>query len=93
MQRVIGVTELQRRFRAVLDEVANNKVQYVLTRSSRPEAVIISYEEFLRWQAMQEQEILSNFDQLTERMAHQNAAIDEADLIAEIESSRDELTK
>lgn len=93
MQRIIGVTELQRRFRAVFDEVANDKVQYVLTRGSRPEAVLISYDEFLRWQAMQEQEILSDFDQLTERLARQNATIDEADLAIEIETARNELTE
>jgi prevent-host-death family protein len=93
MQRIIGVTELQRRFRAVFDEVANDKVQYVLTRGSRPEAVLISYDEFLRWQAMQEQEILSDFDQLTERLARQNATIDEADLAIEIETACNELTE
>ena len=47
MQRIIGVTELQRRFRSVFDEVAKNHVPYVLTRGSRPEAVLIPYQEFL----------------------------------------------
>ena len=47
MQRIIGVTELQRRFRAVFDEVAKKRVPYVLTRGSRPEAALIPYEEFV----------------------------------------------
>ena len=38
MDRIIGVTELQRRLRSVLDEVTTKHVSYVLTRGSRPEA-------------------------------------------------------
>lgn len=55
MQKVIGVTELQRNFRFVFDEVTKGNTPYVLTRSSRPEAVLIPYEDFLRFQAQQEQ--------------------------------------
>jgi len=43
MYRIIGVTELQRRFRSVFDRVARENVPYVLTRGSRPEAALISY--------------------------------------------------
>ncbi len=92
MQKIIGVTELQRRFRAVFDEVAKEHVPYVLTRGSRPEAVLISYEEFVRWQAMQEQNILADSDRLTERLARQNAAVDEAVLAADIDAARNGLT-
>ncbi len=91
MQKIIGVTELQRRFRAVFDEVTKKNVPYVLTRGSRPEAVLISYDEFVRWQAMQEQDILADFDRLTERLARQNAAVDETDLTADIDAARNEL--
>ena len=41
MQKIIGVTELQRNFRAVFDEVARGHIPYILTRGSRPEAAII----------------------------------------------------
>jgi prevent-host-death family protein len=44
MQRTISITELQRGFRSVLDEVAKKHVPYVLTRGSRPEAALIPYE-------------------------------------------------
>jgi len=50
MHKVIGVTDLQRRFRAIFDEVAHKHTQYVLTRGSHPEAVLIPYEDFLRFQ-------------------------------------------
>jgi hypothetical protein len=42
MQKIIGVTELQRHFKAVFDEVAEENVPYVLPRVSRPEAAMIS---------------------------------------------------
>ena len=91
MYRIIGVTELQRRFRSVFDRVAKENVPYVLTRGSRPEAALISYEEFLRFQALQEQDVLARFDQLVARMAAQNAAIGEEDVAADVAAARAEL--
>ena len=91
MQRIIGVTELQRRFRAVFDEVANGNAPYVLTRGSRPEVAMISYEEYQRYQAFREQEILARFDALTERMATQNAAVTDDEVAEDIAAARAEL--
>lgn len=91
MQRIIGVTELQRRFRAVFDEVAKGDTPYVLTRGSRPEVAMISYEEFQRYQAFQEQEILARFDALTERMATQNAAVTDDEVAENTAAARAEL--
>lgn len=65
MQKVIGVTEMQRNFRSVFDEVVQGNTPYILTRSSRPEAVIIPYADFLRFQAQQEQIVLT---QLTSQL-------------------------
>jgi prevent-host-death family protein len=50
MQKITGVTDLQRCFRAVFDEVSRQGAPYVLARGSRPEAVLISYEDFVRFQ-------------------------------------------
>ena len=91
MQKIIGVTELQRHFRTVFDEVVKGNIPYVLTRGSRPEAVLIPYKEFLRFQELQEQEVLSNFDRLTARMAKQQAAIDEAEVAADVDAVREEV--
>ena len=91
MYRIIGVTELQRRFRAVFDQVAKRNIPYVLTRGSRPEAALISYEEFLRFQALQEQEVLARFDRLVTRMAEQSAAVSEEEVAADVAAARAEL--
>jgi len=72
MHRIISVTELQRRFRSIFDQVAKENIPYVLTRGSRPEAALISYEDFLRLQALQEEGVLARFDRLVARMVEQN---------------------
>jgi prevent-host-death family protein len=91
MHRIIGVTELQRRFRAIFDQVAKGNVPYVLTRGSRPEAALISYEEYRRFQALQEQQVLARFDRLVARMAEQNEAISEEEVAADVAAARAEL--
>ncbi len=88
MHKVIGVTDLQRSFRAVFDEVARKDTPYVLTRGSRPEAAMIPYEAFLQFQAFQEKAILERFDRFAARMAKQNAAYSEAEIMADIEDIR-----
>ena len=52
MQKIIGVTDLQRRLKAVLDEVADEHVPYVLIRGSQPRAALVPYEQFLRFQEL-----------------------------------------
>lgn len=47
VQKTIGFSELQRQLRVVFDEVAGEGVEYVLTRSDRPEVVMIRYDEFI----------------------------------------------
>jgi prevent-host-death family protein len=88
MLKIIGVTELQRRFRSVFDEVVAQKTPVVLTRGSRPEAVLISYEEFVRLQALQSQDALAQFDHVWARLARLNANVDEVELAADIEAAR-----
>ncbi len=91
MQKIIGVTELQRRFRSVFDEVVLKKTSYVLTRGSRPEAVLISYEDFLRYQDLDEKQVLARFDRLVTRMASQNAEYSEEEVALDIAAARAEL--
>ena len=93
MQKIIGTTDLQRNFRAVLDEVVNEHVPYVLTRGSRPEAVLVPYAEYLRFQQLEERDVLRRADALLARLAEDNAAysVDEvaADVAAAVKEVRD----
>ena len=87
MQKIIGVTQIQRNFRAVFDEVAQQHIPYVLTRGSRPEAALIPYETFLRLIEWQEQEAASRFDRLAARVAANNEAYTEAEVLADVEEA------
>lgn len=84
MQKIIGTTDLQRNFRAVLDEVVQSHVPYVLTRGSRPEAVLVPYADYLRYQQLQERDVLHRVDALLARLAEQNAAFDESEVAADV---------
>lgn len=84
MEKIIGTTDLQRNFRAVFDEVAKEHIPYVLTRGSRPEAVLVPYAEYLRYQQLQEQDVLRRVDALLSRLAEQNAALDADEVAVDI---------
>ena len=91
MQKIIGVTDLQRGFRAIFDEVTKGRVPYVLTRGSRPEAALIPYADYQRFLLLDEQHVLERFDRLMKAMNERNSHIDEAELNADIEEARREL--
>jgi prevent-host-death family protein len=91
MQKIIGVTDLQRRLNAVLDEVADEHVSYVLIRGSQPLAALVPYEEFLRYQELQEGKVLRRFGRLRARMSEASAELSEEEVEAEVEAARAEL--
>ncbi len=87
MQKIIGVTELQRKFRRVFDEVTRDHMPYVLTRGSRPEAAIIPYDEFTRYQAWKEQEVVAEFDRAMQRVAERNVSYSDAEVAADVDAA------
>jgi prevent-host-death family protein len=88
MQQIVGVTELQRRFRAFFDDVVRKRTPIVLTRGSRPEAALIPYEDYLRFQQMQENEVLAHFDQVWDRLEELNNEYSDDDIVADIKTAR-----
>jgi prevent-host-death family protein len=91
MDKIIGVTELQRRFKAVFDEVAKERIAYILTRGSRPEAVMIPYAQYQRFVRMDESEVLSRFDKLTKRMQEVNARYSDEEVESDLNAATREL--
>jgi prevent-host-death family protein len=91
MQKIIGVTDLQRQFKAVLDEVAEEHVPYVLIRGSQPRAVLIPYGDFLRYQAFEESEVLQRFQRLRARMASADSDLSDDEVAMEVAAARAEL--
>lgn len=84
MLKTVGVTELQRQFRSIFEEVVAGKVPYVLTRGSKREAVLVSYEEFMR---LQEQDFSRRFDELVQRMTEKNAGYTEEEVMNEVKAA------
>ena len=91
MQKIIGVTDLQRQFKTVLDEVADHHVPYVLIRGSQPRAALVPYEEFLRFEEFKESEILERFRRLRARMATADPELSDDEVAAEVAAARAEL--
>lgn len=90
MHKTIRVPDLEKSFRTVFDEVVREHVRYVLTENSRPEAVLVPYEEFLKLQRFQEEKVLARFDELRARMGERNASYSEDEVAEDIEAARDE---
>jgi prevent-host-death family protein len=91
MQKIVGVTEMQRNFRSIFDEVAKEHTPYVLTRGSRPEAALIPYETFLRLMEWQEEEVLNRFDRLAERVAAENESYTNEEIETDTTEAIDEV--
>lgn len=88
MLKTIGVTELQRQFRSIFEEVVAGNVPYVLTRGSKPEAVLVSYDEFLR---LQDQDFACRFDELVQRMTEKNGEYTEDEVMNEVKAAIQEV--
>ena len=90
MQKIIGVTELQRKFRPFFEIVVRKRTPLILTRGSRPEAVLIPYEDYVRFQQMEESEVLAHFDKVWDRLAKLNTEFSEEEISADIQAARHE---
>jgi prevent-host-death family protein len=91
MQKIIGVTELQRSFRKIFDEVAEGATPYVLLRGSRPEAALISYADFEQFQTLRQQAIQARFDGLLARMEAANADFSDEEIAADVAAAQSEI--
>jgi prevent-host-death family protein len=93
VQKIIGVTELQRRFRSVIDDVTRGRVPYVLTRGSRAEAALVPYEDYQHLQALHEKEVGFELDRLLDRMRRRNANRAEDEVRKDIRRARAEVRR
>lgn len=91
MQKTIGFADLQQQLRAVFEEVAREGVEYVLTRSDQPEAVLIPYVEFAEFIEWRERELVQEYDRAIKRLAEQNAQYSEEEVAADVEAAIQEV--
>lgn len=93
MHKTIRVPDLEQSFRTVFEEVKREHTPYVVTEDSRPEAVLVPYDDFLKFQKFQEEKVLARFDEVWARMGRRNANRTEEQVEADITAARDELSK
>ncbi len=89
-QKIIGVTDLQRRFKAIVDEVREDRIPYVLTRGSRPEAVLLPYDEYVRLEQLDEKEAVFRFDRVLEKTRERNREIGVEEVAKDVRQAREE---
>lgn len=89
MPKTIRIKDLERDLRTVFDDVVRENVPYVVTQEDRPEAVLVPYEQFLRFQE-QEQGLLSRFDRLRARMVERNAGFADEEIAEDVRAARRE---
>lgn len=87
MNKIIGVTELQRKFRTIFDEVVHQQSPYILTRGSRPEAVILPYDKYIEYLKLDRAEVQHRFDQLLAHMAKVNAHFTDEEVERDLEEA------
>ena len=68
----------------------NTHIPLVLTHHSRPKAALISYDDYLRFQKLQESEMLTHFDQAWNRFVQVNAAYRDDEISQDIKIAREE---
>jgi prevent-host-death family protein len=73
MQKQIDVAELGRRAAEVIDDVVRRQEPYIVARDGEPEAVLVSYVEYLRWQRTSGESADEHFDRVIERLGRLNA--------------------
>ena len=93
MNQIIGVTELQRRFRAVFDDVTKNGIPYILMRGSKPEAVLIPYEEYLKYKEFSDEDANQKFDAMVKRLGELNAKYSDDEVEKDVEEAIQEVRK
>ena len=91
MDQSIGVTELQRRFKIIFDDVIKNHVPYILTRGSKPQAVLIPYEEYVKYQTWKKESEKERYDRVMKRMQEKNAHFSDEEVEADVEAAIQEV--
>ena len=91
--KAIGAAQLHAELDAVLTDVEQERMPYIIARDEQPRAVLLPYEDFLQLLALapQDEDNLRAFDRLRARMAEVNGQYSEEEIEADIEAARAEV--
>ena len=48
MEKIIGITEARTKIKDLVDKVSEKNEAFIIARESRPQAVLISYDEYIK---------------------------------------------
>jgi len=68
MEHIIGITKARNNIKEIIDSIMDNNEKYIVTRDANPEAVIISYSDYLK-----HKEVLKQFIELQNESARENS--------------------
>jgi len=91
MNKTIRATDLEHNVHSVLREVAESHVSCVVTEKDEPEAVLVPYDEYLRFQRFQRERVWERIERLRARMAEHNAGRSDDEISADIEEASREI--
>lgn len=49
MENIIGITKARNKIKDIIDHIMDDNEKYIVTRDANPEAVIISYSDYLKY--------------------------------------------
>jgi len=49
MEKIIGITRTRNKIKDIIDQIMDNNEKFIVTRDANPEAVIISYSDYLKY--------------------------------------------
>lgn len=76
MEKTIGAFEARRSLGKLIEEAFYNKDSFIIERSGRPMAVLVSIEDYQRWQRLAKDQVFAMIEAVQKR----NAQVPSADL-------------
>lgn len=67
MEKIIGITEARIKIKDLVDKVSEKNETFIIARESRPQAVLISYDEYVRNKEMIEENKKFRFEKVLEK--------------------------
>lgn len=55
MEKIIGITEARTKIKKIIDSISDKDEDFIITRDSKPEAVLISYNNYLKAKELMEE--------------------------------------
>jgi len=67
MEKIIGITETRTKIKSIIDSISDKDEAFIITRDSKPEAVIMSYNNYLKTKELMEENWKYRFENALDR--------------------------